>query len=155
MSADPKAWDDGADFYSTSTDDERLEHTDIDACIEAEFNDRDPSVEKAILGGMTVKAWSRNAIDVEAEAKRRLDSFMEDMFESLADEFGDPDGDWPGGPKTVNAKAFESVALPALVTLLSTITPWRCHVIGERTFTADELLAWVRENEPDWLETKS
>lgn len=158
MSADskPRTWDDGATYYSTSDQDERLSHEDLDECLEAHLDDRPRrSLGEAVADGVTVYAWRRAAIDVTAEAKSSLDTFVADLAESIADEYGDPDGGWMGGLATKDADEFKAVAMPALVALLATVDPWRCHVVGQQTFTADELLAWVREHNPQWLEGKA
>jgi len=155
MSETARQWDDGADYYSTSADTERLSHEELGECIWEHLEGCGGTIEEAAIKGLTVCAWKRLAIDVESEAKRRLDSFVEDVCQDLAEEFGEPGGDWDGGPTIKEAEDFTSVALPALKTLISKVQPWRCNVVGERTFTAEELLAWVRENEPEWLEKKS
>jgi hypothetical protein len=155
MSADDsKPWDDGADYYSTSADDERLRHRELDDCIEAELDDRPEGIEDAVSGGLTVIAWARDEIDVDAEAKAKLKEFVEDLCEELAENYGDGEF-WQGGPTIKETEAFESVAMPAMKILLSKVRPETFSVVGERTFTPDELLAWVRKNNPEWLEETS
>lgn len=151
----PKPWDDGADFYSTNDQDERLTHESLDECLEAYLEWKPDTIAKAVAGGVTVYAWARMTIDVDAEAKRHLDCFVLELAEEIADEYGDPDGGWRGGIATKDAETFRAIAQPALVALLETVVPWRCRVVSQRTFTADELLAWVKQHNPEWLESKS
>lgn len=152
---DTKPWDDGADFYSTSADTERLTHTELYDCIWEHLEGCDGTIEEAVAKGLTVHAWRRDSINVDDEATTQLDRSIENMSEAILEEYGDPDGNSEDvfGPEA--EEAFKIAVMPALKTLLSTVEPWRCSVVGERTFTADELLAWVRENEPEWLETKT
>jgi hypothetical protein len=147
-----KPWDEGANYYSTSDQAERLPNKTLDECIEGEFDVIDPCVEITAARGFTVYALRRDAIDVEAEAKSSLDDFVTEIAESIADEYGDPDGHWDGGIATKDAEKFKAIVMPALVAMLATVEPWRCHVIGERTFTPEELMEWVRKNNPKWLE---
>lgn len=152
-----RPWDHAADYYSTSELDERLTHESLDECLVDHFeNENTPGlVSEVAAKGVTVYAWRRDAIDLVAEAKSSLDTFVLELAEEIADEYGDPNGGWRGGISTDDAKAFMAIAQPALVALLATVKPWRCHVSGDRTFTAAELLAWVREHNPKWLEGKT
>lgn len=150
-----RPWDHGADYYSTSADDERLTHTTIDECIEADLDDRTGPIEEVVSQDATIYAWRRDRIDVDAEAKSSLDDFVTEIAESIAEEYGDPDGGWMGGIATEDAEKFKAIVMPALVAMLETVNPWRCHVVGELTFTAEELMKWVRKNNPKWLEDKS
>jgi hypothetical protein len=150
-----KTWDDGAAYYSTSADDERLVHEDIDDCICEYLESRPGAIIDAVAGGLTVHAWVRDEIDLETEAKDQLVSWVERMSEEILEEYGDPDGQSKDVFGAEAVEAFKTAVTPALKTLLSTVVPWQCSAIEERTFTADELLAWVREHEPKWLEGKS
>jgi hypothetical protein len=155
MSDDAKPWDDGADYYSTSADVERLSHKEIDECIWECLEGRGGTIEEAVAKGLTVHAWMRDAIDVEDEAKDQLERFVENMSESILEEYGDPEGNSEDVFSDEAEEAFRVAVTPALHALLETVNPWHCDIIGERTFTPDELLAWVRENEPEWLKEKS
>lgn len=150
-----KPWDYGAVYYSTSADDERLSHEDLDECIEEHLEGCGGTIEEAVTKILTVHAWRRSAIDLEAEGKRQLKRFLENMSEAILEEYGEPDGDSDDVFGSEAEEAFKAAVTPALKALLSTVVPWQCSVVGERTFTADELLAWVREHEPQWLEGKS
>jgi len=86
--------------------------------------------------------------------KDQLVYFVELLSEAILEEYGDPDGDSEDVFGTEAEESFKAAVTPALKALLSTVKPWQCNVIGERTFTADELMAWVREHNPEWLETK-
>lgn len=151
----PKPWDDGAVYYSTSADDERLTHTTLDECIEGHLDDLPVIIEKAVAGGITVYAWARGAIDIEVEAKSALDNMVESLSLHLLEEYGDPDGDSEDifGPEV--EEAFKVEALQMVSALVAKAEAWRCTVVGERTFTADELMAWVRKHRPEWIEGKS
>jgi hypothetical protein len=155
MSETARQWDDGADYYSTSADVERLSHEEIDECIWECLEGRGGTIEEAVAKGLTIHAWRRSAIDFESEVKRQLERFLENMSESILEEYGDPDGDSEDVFADEAEEAFKVAVTPALRTLLSTVKPWHCDIIGERTFTPEELLAWARENEPEWLEEKS
>jgi hypothetical protein len=152
---EPKPWDDGAVYYSTSADDERLVHEDLNDCIEAHLEGLGGTIEEAVTRVLTVHAWRRDAFDVEEEAKDQLDCFVERMSEAILEEYGDPDGSSENVFGTEAEKAFKAAVTPAVIVLLSTVKPWQCSVVGKRTFTPDELLEWVREHNPEWLEGKS
>lgn len=150
-----RPWDHAATYYSTSDQDERLSHEDIDECIEAHLEDRPGTIEEAVSAGVTVYAWRRDEIDVEAEATSQLEDLVENLSEAILDAYGDPEGSSRDVFGDEPEEAFKAAVRPALVALLATVEPWRCHVAGERTFTADELRAWVVEHNPQWLEGKS
>jgi hypothetical protein len=155
MTAEPKPWDAGATYYSTSADTERLSHKELDECIWEHLEGRDGTIEEAVTKALTVHAWVRDGIDVESETKDQIKYIVERLSEAILEEYGDPEGNSEEIFGAEAEEAFKVAVTPALRALLSTVEPWQCSVIGERTFTADELLAWVRENEPEWMETKS
>jgi hypothetical protein len=155
MSETARQWDDGADYYSTSDDDERLTHEDIDECICECLEGRDGTIEEAVTKGLTVHAFKRDAIDVDDEATTQLDRFIENMSEEILEEYGDLDGSSENVFGDEAEEAFRAAVRPALKTLIAKVVVWQCNAVGERTFTPEELLAWVRENEPEWLEEKS
>lgn len=155
MSDEKKSWDDGADFYSTSDQVEHLTHEDIDECLEARFENTLGSTEFVAAKGVTIYAWARMTLDVDAEARRRLDSFVLELSESIYFEYGNADVECNECITTEAAETFKAAVLPEVVKLLETVKPWRCSQVGERTFSADELLAWVRKHNPEWLENQS
>lgn len=150
-----KPWDDGADYYSTSDEAERLHHETLDECIEADLYYRTGTIEEVVSQDTTVYAWRRDRIDVEGEAKKALDSMVESLSLSILEEYGDPDGNSEDifGPEA--EETFKAEALDLVKALASKATPWRCHVTGEKTFASAELMEWVRKNNPEWLEGKS
>lgn len=150
-----RPWDHGADYYSTSDQDERLTHTTLDECIEGEFDVIDPCVELTAARGFTVYAWRRDEINVEDEAKIAIKNMLESLSLHLLEEYGDPDGDSEDifGPEV--EEAFKVEALQMVSALVAKAEAWRCHVIGEKTFAAAELMEWVRKNNPEWLEGES
>lgn len=150
-----KPWDHGADFYSTSDQDERLTHKSLDECLEEHLDGWPGSIEEAVAAGVTVYAWARMTIDEDHEATIRLDDIVENLSEAILEEYGDPDGSSEDVFGSEAEETFKAAVLPALVKLLSTVTPWGCSQVGERTFTAEELLAWVKQHNPKWLEGKS
>src|SRR5512137_2872933 len=147
-----RPWDHGADYYSTSDQDERLTHEDLDECLEDHFETTPGRVKEVAAKGVTVYTWARMTLDEISEAERQADDIVERLSEAILEEYGDPNG---SSEEIFGAEAeteFKLKIMPALVTLLSTVTPWGCSQVGERTFTAEELLAWVREHNPEWLE---
>ena len=149
----PKPWDDGAVYYSTSDQDERLTCETLDECIQEHLEYGSFNLKEAVSKVVTVYAWKRDEIDVEDETKDRLDNMVERLAEEIGDEYGDPEG----GEDIFGAEAeaaFKAAMVPAVRALLETVTVWRCSVIGERTFTPEELMEWVKKNNPEWLESK-
>lgn len=150
-----RPWDHGADYYDTSDQCEILSHESLYECLAAHLADRPRrSTGKAVADGVTVYAWTRDALDSAAEASRMTDETIRRMSEGFADEYGDPN-DSEDGFSDEDKEECKAAILPAIVKLLESATVWRCSVTGKRTFTSEELLAWVREHNPKWLEGQS
>jgi hypothetical protein len=76
MSETARQWDDGADYYSTSADTERLSHKELGECIWAHLEGCGGTIEEAVTEVLTVYAWRRDAIDIDAAAKEKLKEFI-------------------------------------------------------------------------------
>jgi hypothetical protein len=150
-----RPWDHGADYYSTSDQAERLTHTTLDECIQEHLEYGSFSLKEAVSKVVTVYAWKRDEIDIEDEAKIAIKNMLESLSLHLLEEYGDPDGDSEDifGPEV--EEAFKAEALQMVSALVAKAEAWRCHVIGERTFTAEEIMEWVRQHHSEWLEGKS
>lgn len=150
-----RPWDHGADYYSTSDEVERMTHETLDECLEHELDGADGTIIEAVSKGVTVYAWRRDTLDIEDEATSALDGMMESVSIHILEEYGDPDGDSEDIFGAEAETEFKLMVMPFARALLSNVKPWRCHVIGERTFTPEELMEWVRKNNPKWLEGKT
>jgi hypothetical protein len=144
-------WNIDADFFGVEGE-YRLLHETLDECLEDYLDNYDDGIEEVIHQGVTIETWKRMKFDVQAETEERLTSFVMEMAEEIAEEYGDPDGGWYGGISTQDAREFQEAVEPRLKKLLSTVVPWRCEIVGTRTFTSEELRAWVMQNNPEWLE---
>lgn len=54
-----RPWDHGADYYSTSDQDERLTHESLDECLEQHLEDTGGTIDEAASKVVTVHAWVR------------------------------------------------------------------------------------------------
>lgn len=134
----------GADFYDCDESAERLSYdTEYDALERhlddlAEKGDSLTDVARR-LGEVTVYAWRRVPFDVAAWCEAEADSLADDVRERLADEFGGPDGEAVFS-RAERLEIARSLAAE-LTRHLRHFAPWRCERCGERTYTADEVVA--------------
>lgn len=140
--------------YYDCMESERLEHESVEAAIEAYLDGwAEPDCDMVAL----IKA--RSPIEVEAYERQEVSedwikSMAEDLFErfqeSFAEDFGDPDGDYPDVDKEGLA-----TAVPLLTTALKGIVAhanvWHCDKCGSREYSAEEVEAMMREENPQWF----
>ena len=115
---------------------ESLTDTDIDDCIlylVEDFDDFDVTID--------VYAFVPQAVQVDATS-----NILEPLLELLDDEYGDPDGGY-SKPTTGMVEVAEYLAH----VVETEYTAWACESIG---IVEVDVLAWVKEHEPEWLEDK-
>lgn len=141
---------DTAEFYDCR-DSERYEHESPLAAIE-EYLDcfASPGCDMVAVirerSPITVTAYERETVtdDWIWSTARNLAEFLVDGWE---EDYGDPDGSGEFDEKDV-AMGLE----PAIREIIAGATVWRCEKCGERTYSAEEVEAMMREARPDWFE---
>ena len=80
-----------------------------------------------------------------AEVPDTLD-LAERVNDQWCEEYGDPDGD-----HEIDEAALAAELLPALTAAVARTTVWSCSQVAERTYSAEEVLAMMREDHPSWF----
>lgn len=72
---------------------------------------------------------------------------LERIDEHLGEEFGDPDG---GSlfPKAIRAECI-ALLMPVIRAICDKASVWLCEEVGRRSFSADEVVALMREHCPE------
>lgn len=145
---------DAADFYDASDDPENLRcETDIEA-IEALLDSwTEPNCDMATViaehGACTVVAWARRQVS-DAELERHADFLAEAFSERIDDEYANPDGK-PCLSDGVDAE-LRAALLPVLRAAVTRANIWACEEVGRRSYSAEEVDAMMRDENPDWFE---
>lgn len=84
---------------------------------------------------------------VEAAEPDRYDAAFS---ERIDDEYADPDGN-PCLSDGVDAE-LRAALLPVLRTAVTRATIWACEEVGRRSYSAEEVAAMMRDENPDWFE---
>jgi len=139
---------DSAELYDCS-DSEEYEHEDPAACI-AEYLDglaeRDEDVDAQIvrLCPITVTAYVRATADPRW-TKRTAERLAEMVDESWCGEYGTHDG-----LDGVAKENLERALAEALSEWAAEQTPWSCVQVGTRTYSAEQVVAMMRVERPEW-----
>ena len=131
--------DDGAEI---------LEHTDQDEAIGAHLDQLgEPGITPAAflkvledMGELEVFGYHRMEVTFSGG------HCLEDLLEHLDENLGDPNGD--GATASPSMKAAEETFLAAVI---AEYKPWACE---QSTSEKVDPVAWVKENNPEWLETE-
>ena len=96
---------------------------------------------------LTVDAYNPKEIsDDQREAwVLGIEAYLEEQF---GEEFGDPDG----APYLDHAKDHRLALRAWVYEVIAGEHVWACEKVAERTYTADEVVAMMREERPDWFE---
>lgn len=131
----------GKNFRLWSTgDEERLIYESADEAIEYYIDDCHPMPIKDI-GEVTVYEYKPMDVEKYLSAK----NLVEDLLESLEDDYGDPDGDG-----TKPTERMIEAAEQFIKVIEHEYVPWAMEKTGE-SVTVDAY-EWVKKNAPDWLE---
>lgn len=138
------------EFYACS-DPERLSHTDPWEAAE-EFLDGflDPKmsvaeVEEAIRRPLTVTAYVPRSV-TDQEIKLWSESILERLGELMGEEHLDPDE-----PPEL-CEGADAILLEAVTKVVKATRVWSCEESGHVDLTGEQVLAWAREENPDWFE---
>lgn len=154
----------GADYYDCADNAEHLEHgTPVDAIAAyvydwaevmpdkpdvAKFIAEEMTLQERTLGAFTVTAYARMVI-TENDLRTAAEMAAEYALEQLDDEYGDPDG----GYATEDAPLLADALLPTLREWVKEhFHVWNCKRVAQRTYTAAEVDALLREHRPEWFE---
>ena len=140
------------DFWACQEDAEQLDCSDEDEAI-AEYlvNLLTPKmtaaeVLAAVSGPVEVYGYTRDAGPSEREKDSWVSALIEQLFEWIDDEYGDPDG----GTISENEPACVVIAREMVDKALEDYVVWRCSKVCTKTVTIDE--AWIKANAPEWLD---
>jgi hypothetical protein len=142
-----------AAYYTCDDDAEELsQETPAEAIVDwmDRMADGQPIAEQiARMFPLTVYAHARDKV-TEAWMHAQADSLAEDFEEQFGQEYGDPDGDTN---ITKDSRAALAMAFNVAIAQLVKVTPvWRCSQVAERTYSAEEVEAILREHVPEWFE---
>jgi hypothetical protein len=140
-----------ADYYSTDPDVEQLTCDDPDEAIREALEYGAEPLDA--LSPLTVYAWRR--MTISAASRMGLAEYLVEKLEDHLsdDDMSDPDGDSCLSKEDREALTAEAFAL--VESFAAKAHVWGCEKCASRVFSAEELAAWVRENEPDWLDGAS
>ncbi len=150
---DPNKYD-NAKFYDCR-DAEHLSHESPAEAIEAEVDaNGEPGCDVAAvisnMGDITVTAYEPEAV-TSIWIHHQCDRMVEQLAENFSEDFGDIDGN--GDYLSAADRAALATALePVVREALSKARVWRCRIVGERTYSVEEVLAMMRKHNPDWFD---
>lgn len=141
-----------ADFYTADRDAERLCHLTPGAALEEAFDCEDfrRDVPKLIRehSPITLTAYVRDQV-TEQDLLRHAAWYADHLLEQLDEDYGDPDGE----PTSDEVGASLATAILPVIRdwVRQRYTVWRCHSVGTRTYSADEIEAILRDRRPGWF----
>ena len=102
---------------------------------------------------ITVTAHNPETV-TEEWAKGLAESLLERLDESFSEDFGDPNGNGD----EIDGEDLKEM-LPAMTELVMRVCSqakvWRCEIVAEREYSAEEVEAMMREHNPEWFEENS
>lgn len=145
-----------AKFYTCDPTEEGYESETPAEAIEA-FLERwqEPGVDTEAMirerGPITVYAYHPESVSVDW-----MDNVADSMFEKLEEEFndffGNPNGDHDAVREIDKTRLLGEVQ--GIVADYCTVAEvWSCEKVGERDYSADEVLVLMRSFRPDWFES--
>jgi hypothetical protein len=114
-----------------------------------------PPLSEVVAEVAPLTVWEFRRVKVSDEWVRRLarsatERLFEFVDERFSDDFGDPNGDFDPFPdKATSDAAFAKMVAAigqALRDHVDSYTVWRCEKAGERTYTAADVTAIMRED---------
>ena len=142
--------------YYDCRESDRLEYTSpeeaivelFDVCYDWEGDLTDEEVAKhcpvTVLGHAPAVI---NSNYVYSCAETAVDRFEE----SLCEDFGDPDGDSDVLSYTVKQNLREKI-FDMFSEAAKTMTPWLCETVEKQVYTAEEICAILRREQPEWFD---
>ena len=121
--------------YWDLEDVERLTYIDKDEAIMNILDGTDKLPDKIEICG-----YVRMVPNIELLSANILERLLEDVD----DEYGDPDESY-----TKVTDAMKEAAKEFLTTVLDEYTVWACEIVKRETV---DVMPWVKENCPEWLE---
>jgi hypothetical protein len=105
-----------------------------------------------IYSPITVEAYRFQKISYE-DIRNETEFAIGRLVESLHDEYGCPDDN--DGMSSEVIKGLVDAVLPTIKKAIDEhFRVWACETAGSRIYTADEVIALMREHRPDWFEDK-
>lgn len=134
----------GADIFWGLEDQEHLTCTDPDDVIRYLVEDIPRGENLADYAGVTVYEYKPVTVD-----RRLIEAHFHEVLTTLDENYGpDISSNDPYEPSDAVKDAYRAF----VDALLKDYTPWRCEKTGKsETYN---LLDWIRENEPEWLEER-
>lgn len=148
-----------ATYYTCDDSVEQLSHETWEEAIEEHIDGwfdptkpaRRPMDEiMAEISSLTVYAWKRKEID-----PRFGEHAVDDMFETLDDDWHDDYGDCDGDACVFGKEELKKLKEKFYALMrksLKNARPWQCDVVTERLFNEDELTTLMKAHNPHWWE---
>ena len=145
---------DNADFYDCSDSADELQHSSLEECI-GEYlygfidDEGDIIAEISKCAPLTVDAYRRDPIP-PTWARGKAAYLVDQLLEEIAE---DEEGFRPAGPITEdNRKELIQGFMETIGQVMTVIENFNCSKVASKTYTADELVALMREHSPEWFE---
>lgn len=137
------------DCFTCEEGPERIDHSDRDDAIEDQLDSllapgmTAADVQKVLPETVTVYGYAHQEIS-ERTKHSLAERVLEDLFEWIDDEYGDPDagGTEPGEDERAAARSFVDA-------ITKNYFVWTCDQVSDEEV---DVMAWVKEHRPDWLE---
>lgn len=144
-------------IYYDCRESDRLEYTSpeeaivelFDVCYEWEGDLTDEEVAKHCP--VTVRGHAPATIDSNY-VYSCAESAVERFEESLSEDYGDPDGDYRILTDSVRQDLTERM-FGILNDAAKTVTPWLCDTVEKKVYTAEEVCAILRSEQPEWFDS--
>jgi len=136
------SWTDGETLTSADPEDEIREFLDWSnyTC------ETDAETIKNLKDGLEIYAYNPREIS-DSVLDVRAAFLVEDLLESLDEEYGNPDGD----SKDLISKEDQEALVQEIFAVLKKfrddgrIVSWQCEPVAKRTYTPEEITQWVKK----------
>ena len=126
---------DASDIYYGLGSDEQLRHHEVDSFVESYLDEREP------------RHWPDTIEVVKWERQKLGDGDFQvpdDLYESLDEAYGDPDGD-----RSIPSENVQACWEKFVRAVKDEYFVWACEPAGE--VTKVDVKKWLQEKRPDWL----
>lgn len=153
-SASEEAKFDSADFYDCSDSADELRHTSPEECVgeymHGLIDDKGEIVDEiSKFAPLTVEAYRRDPVSPEW-ARRKASYLVDQLLEEIAE---DEEGFRPATPITEeNRQELIQGLAETIGQVMTVVENFNCSKVASKTYTADELIALMREHSPEWFE---
>lgn len=141
-------------FWSCKEDNETLTHESVDEAVEEYLTGMLPSPCPPRLSASEVLDVFPETVEVygyarcdgpgQRERKAWADSLIEQLYEWIDDEYGDPDG----RTEHESEPAATDIAVEMVDKALEGYVVWRCEFVEKQTVN---VLEWARRESPEWF----